>query len=744
MFGFSCAVLLAATASGQFDFGPIANPDDQFRFMWGTDRWSSGVKVPPLYPEMVKTGLNTLISYMGADYIYDAAEDRPNVLSPKWHSDLRVYLDRCQTDGISVMAQYGIGRCESVRKKFPRVRKDGSANRGALDAANPQARAACSRCGAAAARTLGRHPAVVGVQVESEIRDGTHPSFTPEMTAAYRRHSGHDIPKEVMASPSKNGRQPPHWKTIPGFPADRVVDDDFPVLDFYVWTWRKGDGWHDWLTDVAKAATDEIGPNALSMYDPSLRTPPMWGCGGDVSVINNWTYVYPEPYNISYEISRQHSRAKPLRQDVWAMIQCISYRSHLAPKGDHPKDEPAWAAKFPKAQYPTTPPDLVREAMWAVFSRRVDGIGFFSWQSLFRREGKSDYGETCCAFPETRDVIEESFHTVGEPLGPLLRAVPERAPKLAVVESYASMILGSRITWDCGGKFEDYGTALTAANLAPVSLSEDDIRNLGIPDSVKVLVMSECDVLTRKCYERIAEFKRRGGMILADADLCPALKADAVLPPIERAFPATSSDHDEGNGSVVSTAEMRERSIKNAAARLKALVGPRVVPYADADKDDILAYVRSYRNADYVFAINDRRTYGDFVGAWRRVKERGLPNSGTVTVKRAVGAAYDLVRHCPVPFVSEDGNTRISLDFPTNGGRLILLSPRPLSPLSVSVDGQEVTVTSPDKDVMVPFSLDGVGDKPFYGAVADGKWKRTFAMVSSSVTVTSLADGKSM
>ena len=735
------SAVLAGLSLGSSAVGPISNPDDQYRFLWGTDRSSSGVKVPRHYPEMVETGLNTLISYFGSPRIYDTVADKPLPLPDSWHADLRDYLDRCLADGVSVMPRFTSGHHAPLCKKFPRRRKDGT-NSSALDVANPTVRDICTRAAAAEARILAAHPAVVGVQVASEIRDGAHPSFTPEMAAAYRAHSGRDIPPEVLSSPSTNGRQPPHWKTIPGFPANRVVDDDFPVLDFYVWTWKKGDGWKDWISACARAATNEFGRSAISMYDPSLRTPPMWNCVGDVSVLENWTYVYPEPYNISYEVSRQHSRARFGRQDVWAMIQAISYRSHLAPIGVHPQGEPEWTRRFPKSCYPTTPPDLVREAMWAVFSRRVDGIGFHGWNALYGRSLTSVSDGYCTTDPETRGVIKELFAAVGEPLGPLLRALPERAPKVAVVESYASMILGARITWDCGGKFEDYGTALTAANLMPASLNEDEIRQFGVPDSVEVLVMSQCDVLTRKCYERLAAFKKRGGRILADAELCPALTADAALPPIVRAFPETKSDHDEGNGEAVSTADAREKSIRAAAAKLKELVGPRAAPHADSDKPDILVFARTYRNADYVFAINDRRTYGDYVGAWKRVKEKGLPNSGTITINRAAGAVYDLVRHCAVPFRSKGGKTCVNADFATNDGRLLLVVPRQLAPLSISAEADgEVVVRSPDKDVMIPVEVVCDGEKPRYGVVEGGIWKRPYKS-GANLRVRNLADGR--
>lgn len=741
MAAFPCVFLVAAAAAARFVSGPFANPDDQFRFMWGTDRDSSGSRaIPLLYDKMVATGFNLLIPYLGSHLVYDTVADKPLELSDGWHASLSAYLDRCYADGISVMAMHDIGRRRPLVEKFPRYCKDGSKSFN-LDAANPHVREVCARAAAAAARSMGCHPAVIGAMVESEIRDGAHPSFTPETAKAYRAHSGRDIPPEVVSSPSKNGRQPPHWKTIHGFPADRVVDDDFPVLDFYVWLWKKGDGWKDWITACANAVASELGPGAVTMYDPSLRTPPMWDSVGDVSVFDNWTYVYPEPYNISYETSRQISRASRRKQDVWAHIQSISYRSHLAPVGIHPDGEPEWTVRFPTESYPTTPPDLVQEAMWVAFSRRVDGVGTGAYRALYELPRDVNYkGGYCCATPKTCEVIRETFRAVGEPLGPLFRAIPERAPKVAVVESYASMILGSRITWDCGGKFGDYGTALTAANLMPASLNEDEIRQRGVPDSVEVLVMCQCDVLTRKCYERLAGFKKRGGMILADDELCPALAADGKLPPIVRAFPETKSDHDEGNGVVVSTAEAREKSIREASAKLKDLVAPRVVPYADTDKPDILASVRTYRNADYVFAINDRRGYGDYVGAWKRVKEKGLPNSGVVTVCRSAGAVYDLVRHSAVPFKSERGKTSVKVDFATNDGRVLLVVPRPLSPLSISVakDG-EVVVTSPDKDVMIPIEVVCDGAKPRYGVVEDGVWKRPYKK-GANLRVRNLAD----
>ena len=155
-----------------------------------------------------------------------------------------------------------------------------------------------------------------------------------------------------------------------------------------------------------------------------------------------------------------------------------------------------------------------------------------------------------------------------------------------------------------------------------------------------------------------------------------------------------------------------------------------------------MVQVRTYRNADYVFAVNDRREFGDYVGQWKRIEEKGLPNAGTVTVKRAAGAVYDLVEHKAVPFSNRKDGVEIPVSYTTTDGRILLAAPRPLGALSISVaaDG-EVVVASPDKDVMIPIEVVCDGEKPRYGVVEDGRWKRPYK-TGVNLRVRNLADGR--
>ena len=176
-----------------------------------------------------------------------------------------------------------------------------------------------------------------------------------------------------------------------------------------------------------------------------------------------------------------------------------------------------------------------------------------------------------------------------------------------------------------------------------------------------------------------------------------------------------------------------------AAKKLKAAVA--VDLYADSDKVDLLVHARSYGTADYVFAVNDRRGPGKYVGVYERVLDKGLPTEGTITLKRDAKAVYDLVRHAKVKnFTVANGRLSIPLKFGGAEGRVFLVCDRALKPLSAAVEGGRVTVTSPDRDVMIPIRVTAEGMKPYAGVVKNGVWAHDFGG-ARAVKVTNLADG---
>ena len=750
---------LASFAAPTTPTGPVDNPEGMFAFFnsAGSYNCDLGEHFPKLHQKFVELGFNAYS--LGHGNLWDFDKGCP-LTETKPYENLRRFFELCERDEFSVhvrvMGIWGSNE-KALFEKYPRFNPDGTkklTKKGTahlFDTTNPQAVAEYVKWAEWYGRTF-PSKTIKFVAPANEIFDKWTVSFTPAMTNAWRAYSGKELPKELdeYAKNPSVLRQPRSWKKVKGFPKNRVVPDDYPILAFHRWAWKKGFGWADFNDAVTAAYSRGIGREVASDFAPALRTPALLGACGNMGMLRNWAYVYPEPYRLAYTAADVQSRARESGAMVIASVQGAGYRSKMAPKDEKVENPPKWLEETPNTSYPTAPPDMVIEAMWSSVCRRTDGVSLWGMKALLDigkyqpmppgyRKGKSNQ----CSNPETLERVGEFLHEVIIPLGPLLRAVPERDGEVALLESYTSQILGHRVTWDCEGKAYEIGTLATVANLMPYAITEEEVEKHGLPASVKVILAPDCDVLTESAYNKLAAFQARGGKIIATRNLCPALKLDAVLPDPGDDKVATEDDYDDGNGAKTRDAHVRDAAVMKAAEELKALVAKIAPLYADTDDGHIFTHVRSFGSADYVFAINDKREYGDYVGQWKRMMEKGVANSGKVTLSRTAGAVYDLVKHAAVPFEVKDGKTVIPVSYTTSDGRLFLVAAKPLAALKVEVEGTKVTVTSPDKDVMIPVEVEGFGKKPYYGVVRGGRWEHDFKQASvGEVAVRNLADGK--
>ena len=705
------------------------DPADQYRFFWGIHR---GV-----YTNLVAMGFNTVIDGAGSNYSF-----LNHVLYERQAPMFTNLVPRMAADGMSYVMQLPYLRDGRLVKKYPRTFKDGKKDMRVLDVENPEVLAQLDVAAKECAAWAAKWPACIGVQPATEVRIRTHPSCTPEHAARYLRETGREMPPEA------GDRAAPHWSKVSGIPADRAISENQPMLAYYRWFWQSGDGWGAFYEKAVRYFNEAFGRVTFSMYDPSVRCPPLWGSGGPVTHINQWQTMYPFPSKIAYHASRQLAMARGRKgQKTLLMPQGIASRWEMAPKDIAPvtDERPSWLADRPNVDYLTTPAAMMRVGLWEVFSRQVDGVGFHGWNCIFdgAPHGVSPLGNGYqYTDPKTAGAIADEFSRAAIPLGPLFKAVPERAPQVALLESYASAILSGTAPWDWNMPSFEVGLAAQIGNIAPYTIYEEEIARDGIPSTVKVLLLPYCEVLTQTTVKRIREFRERGGKVAGRATTCPALGAmDVILPE----FP----DWHKTLREKMRGAEYDDmfRSLSRELRRMVVSLG--ATPYADADEPHILVRVRSTPDADYLFAINDRRTYGGASGPWQRIMEIGLPNEGKVSLCRKAGAVYDLVRHRKVDFVDAGGRTEIPVSFEDAGGTVFLVSASPLCPLDArvkSVHGAfEVTVTMPHGGVMVPIEVTPEGGKPLYGVVEDGLWRRTIpatrVAVGGGFSVRNLADG---
>jgi len=609
----------------------------------------------------------------------------------------------------------------------------------------PEVRQFCYNVGASVAQTFGQYPALDGSLIHSEVRDGSDLCFHEHDKAAFRAAAGYDVPDEVVG---KNGLS---YRRIKNFPANRVVKDDDHFLTFYRWFWKNGDGWNPLHSELSRGLKSTGRKDLWTFFDPAVRVPDIWGSGGDVDVISQWTYSYPDPIKIGQSADELFAMAdgKP-GQQVMKMTQIIWYRTGTAPK--LPEDESkrvAWEKEKPEAPFITIAPDHMREAFWSKISRPVRGIMYHGWGSLVET-GTTNKGYVFTN-PATAGVLTELTHNIVQPLGPTLLQIADRPADVAMLESFASQMFAGRGSYGWSQSWEaDTHLMLQWAHLQPRIVFDETVVRDGL-DAFKVLVMPNCDVLTESVVAKIRAFQKRGGLVVADENLCPAILPDIVLPTYKRTGKA---DEDKAK-------------LQAMAASLREELDPFYTRYGDASNADLVLRFRRSGASDYLFALNDKRTFGNYVGHHGKVMEQGLQNAGVVSVRRQGAFVYDLVAHRAVPTKASPGGLQFDLNLGPGDGRVFLLTSQKLAavqlqaPVKVKRGGvADVAVTVADAKgapvaAVVPVRvevLDAKGQPAecsgYYGA-KDGKLALRLAIAANdaagtwTITATELASGLS-
>ena len=661
----------------------------------------------------------------------------------------RDYTDRMMFEGFRGMHYIHL----NVQKidRTLRIQRNGKPypNKNALNAADPDYRKMLREFTyQEALKKLSEAPAVEGALLNSEHRDHTAISFDKASKEAFQQFAGYPIPQEVS---EKNGAD---YRFLKKFPTSRVISDNDPILTFYKWFWKDGDGWNGLNDIMAEAYRDALKRPFWTFYDPAVRVPPIWGSGGNVDVISHWVYATPDPINIGATTAELQAMVKGNpNQKIMNMTQIIVYRSKVAPVEKKVENMPAWAKKYPKAPYITLAPDMMKIAVWTQISRQVQGIMFHGAFSLIPNSNKGDKNKGYhCTNSETVKVLSDFLLNVVKPLGPALKRVPERKSEVAILESFASSIFAGRITW--GWRNWPYEAHLAAlwGGLAPAVLYDETILRDGLGD-VKVLILPGCDVLTEKVCRAILDFQEKGGIVVGDASLVPSITPDISLVEYKR----------------IEDPRADKAALQKIGQDLKKALAPYYRTYSETDDPDLMTWVRSSGDADYLFVINDKRTFGDYFGPWKVVMEKSVPNQGDVRLRRKAGVVCDLVAHQEVPFSQEGECMILPVRFDgVKTGALYLVLPEKIGRVTLSLPksaakGESFTFTAGAEfasgarvksvhpiSVEVRNAAGQLTDDSCSGALELGKYEQSITIPLNAepgrwkITIRELASGKSI
>lgn len=597
----------------------------------------------------------------------------------------RRHLDEALANGLEVVA--GVSPMNVLESDPANLRlgRDGKPyERRDICASKPEFAPFFRNVGSAMTAAYGDHPAFAMALVDTEVRDASAPSFNDIDVANYRAFSGGDIPAGVV------NRWGVDWKSLKDFPADRVVPADHPVLKYYRWFWTVGDGWNGLHSALHAGLKEKARPDFRTFFDPAVRQPSISGAGGDVDILSHWTYTYPDPLKIGLCADQLFAMAEAggKKQEVMKMTQLIWYRSQTAPIGTATAEPVPWIDHDPDAAYITIAPMHLRQALWSKLSRPVRGIMYHGWQSLVATDSPGAYRYTN---PHTQHELKRLVDEIVEPLGPALLKIPDTRAEVAFLESFTSQMFarrggyGSNLGWSA-----DVWLALQHAHVRCDVIFEETLLRDGL-DGRRFLVLTEGDVLTEPVVKTIKAWQAAGGKLIADEFLCPALKADLVLASFKRE----------------KKADIDKARVLALAAELGPKLGTLGLGRAiDCDQPEIVLRARRAGEATYLFAINDRREFGTYVGRHGLVMENGLPSSGTLTfIQNPPRHVYDLVAGVEVPV--GDGH-RLPIALGPCDGRLLMGLPRAIAGVTVAVPAS----AKPGTRVALDLSVDDSDGKP--------------------------------
>lgn len=584
-------------------------------------------------------------------------------------------LDQALIDGFGVVGYIGAaGLLNATQPQFLRIDRLGQKRDKHKNICGlfPEVQTFCYNIGASIARTYGKFPAFEAAMVETETRDGTSLCFHRHDCEAFRTFAGYDIPKEA------NSKLGVAYSTLESFPPDRIIPDNHPILTYLKWFWQRGDGWNSIYTQIHRGLESTGLKDLWTWFDPAVRAAGTSGSGGEVDFISQWTYSYPDPIKIGKATDELFAMAELSDnpdQGVMKMTQAIWYRSATAPKRKEGEETniplTEWEKSKADANYITIAPDHLRETFWSKLSRPIGGIMYHGWWSLMDVGQNNRYGYRYTN-SKSQHVLKELVDTVITPLGPTLLQVPDRRSDVAFLQSFTSeMFAGvAEFGWGWGWENDAY-QILRYAHLQPRVVFDETILRQGLKD-FRMLVLVKCPVLTRKVADAIVGFQERGGIIIGDENLAPGISPDVILSTCKRTKRPAKD----------------KAMLQTKASELRRELASAYKPYAESDNPDVLVRLRRHETTDYLFALNDKRTFGDYVGQFGLVMEKGLPAKAKIIIDRQKGHVYDLVNHTPIDSSSEDGQIEFNMEVGPGSGYIYMITETYISNVAITTQQQ--------------------------------------------------------
>ena len=481
-------------------------------------------------------------------------------------------------------------------------------------------------------------------------------------------------------------------------PVGGIIEDDNPYYRYYMWWWKRGMGdalLNERISDIIK----EHQPDVITWHDP-FRLAPVYGRHKGLDCIGQWTYTHPDPKYTAY-IETLITSAGPEKQMVMPDITTWEYQNWLAPTD---------------SGVVIIPRHILRENCWIALSRRPNIICHY----IAGRFNPLRPYDTWRRDPRTFEMMTWMSENVYKPYGPLILQM-ERTPRKAAILCSAASVLFPEISrggWPNKAIYPFYSLLMMAHIPADV-IFDETITRYGL-DQYDILFLHQSETITRSVYEKILDFKKRGGFVIGDrllrADIPLDYRCEFDLDHRKRQLADLVL---KGEGV---TADEDRKIMTRYVLELRRVLNGKVDRYVDSNSPEVIFNVLESGPVKYIFMINDRRTYGERFGRWKTFHEKGVEQVVTALV-RAEGKTpilYDIRKHREIPAERTGDTLHFTRKLGPCDGTIVAVYPSPIKKVIVKCPqsikrGRSGTVTIS----VVDSNRKSYGSQPLFVRVTD-------------------------
>ena len=511
--------------------------------------------------------------------------------------------------------------------------------------------------------TFKQYPAFKYMLLTSENENCMEPSYSPADRERARNELGFDLPSPENTAMEIDGTKgnvmlvPENVKKT----QPNIFPDDSPWYKFKKWFWQKGFGDNILNMEISKKVK-EIKPDIETSHDP-FRDVPLFKRNMGLDGVGTWFYSNPDPGEALANTEVLLAAARGDKTKISVIPSIWLYGGWLGPsKNTHAGCQPA---------------DIIMEASWLALSRIPEKIEYFGIDYIMPRSDV-EYKQ-----PQLYEALKNYSEKILIPYGPMINKLERTQNECALLISTASQMFGPPSVWDWGtGSVNGYYVALQMAHIPTSIVFEESILD-GDLDKYKILFMHNTDFLPQSVYDKIMDFAKRGGTVVTGgyfADKIPnAVKFDMDF---TKRLNYQYFKIIKGKGY---TADVVRDDMKEKSARLRELFSDKMKPYANSDSNEVFLNVLGNGVAKYIFVVNDKRTFGDYVGQFKAIMEKGFPAKAKISLQSDRGTVYDLTDSKEVK--TEVKNSIISFDAELEPawGKIFMVLPEPIAIVKIEL-----------------------------------------------------------